>query len=166
MKLQIYLLICCIFLCKFSNAIISYSCFFQYGSNSGEFGKYGVACLCGPEKQPFGYENNKYCCVKDKDTCEVKESTKWCPNATALYDYQPCSGTCAQFGNVKETKCPSNPDYCMDKGKPFSGCNGHQRCEEYCSGPIEQFLYYNNTKQKNPEEVSAQDTKDKVSRFM
>jgi hypothetical protein len=53
----------------------------------------------------------------------------------------------------------------MDKGKPFSGCNGHQRCEEYCSGPIEQFLYYNNTKQKNPKDVSAQDTKDKVSWF-
>ena len=54
----------------------------------------------------------------------------------------------------------------MDKGKPFSGCNGHQRCEEYCSGPIEQFLYYNNTKQKNPKEVFAQETKDKVSRSM
>ena len=52
----------------------------------------------------------------------------------------------------------------MDKGNPFSGCNGHQRCEEYCSGPIEQFLYYNNTKQKNPKvEASAKDAKDKVS---
>ena len=57
---------------------------------------------------------------------------------------------------IKETKCPSNPNYCMDKGKPFSGCNGHQRCEEYCSGPIEDFIYYNNTK-------ATKDTEDKVS---
>ena len=98
-KLQIFLLIYCISLCKFSNAIISYSCFYQYGSNSGEFGDYGVDCLCGPEKEPFGYENNKYCCVQDKDSCEVEKSAKWCPNATALFDYQPCNGTCGLTGN-------------------------------------------------------------------
>merc|ERR1712008_447005 len=55
---------------------------------------------------------------------------------------------------IKETRCPSNPNYCMDKGKPFSGCNGHQRCEEYCSGPVEDFIYYNNTK-------DTKDTEDK-----
>ena len=44
-------------------------------------------------------------------------------------------------------------DLFLDKGKPFNGCSGHQPCEEYCSGPIEDFLYYNNTK----------DTIDKVS---
>ena len=120
MKVCIYLLLCCIFQFQFSKGgIISSSCYFQYGSESGEFGNWDGQCLCGPEKQPVGYENNKYCCVQNRDTCKDEKSTKWwCPNATALFYYQPCDGTCGLLqNNPSQIKCPSNPNYCMDKGK-------------------------------------------------
>ena len=46
------------------------------------------------------------------------KSSKWCPNATALFYYQPCDGTCGLLQTeISQIKCPSNPDYCMDKGK-------------------------------------------------
>ena len=38
--------------------------------------------------------------------------------------------------------CPSNPEACMD----FEyGCDGRERCEAFCAGPIENFPYYNQT---------------------
>ena len=51
-------------------------------------------------------------------TCKDEKSSKWCPNATALFYYQPCYGTCGLLQTeISQIKCPSNPDYCMDKGK-------------------------------------------------
>ena len=73
MKVCIYLLLCCNFLFQFSKGgIISSSCYFQYGSESGEFGNWDGQCLCGSKKQPVGYETNKYCCVQNRDSCTGK----------------------------------------------------------------------------------------------
>ena len=73
MKVRIYWLLFCNFLLQFSKGgIISSSCYFQYGSESGEFGNWDGQCLCGSKKQPVGYENNKYCCVQNRDSCTGK----------------------------------------------------------------------------------------------
>ena len=73
MKVRIYWLLFCNFLLQFSKGgIISSSCYFQYGSESGEFGNWDGQCLCGPKKQFVGYENNKYCCVQNRDSCTGK----------------------------------------------------------------------------------------------
>jgi hypothetical protein len=139
MKVPIYLL-WYIFLCKLlTDFQVDADCFFQYGTDRDY---YSGHCLCGPENQTVSFQENNYCCVHNQKTCKVNESTKLCPNATVLYNYQPCHGTCM----LDKIQCPSNPNYCMGKS-PWDyvpACDGQQRCEEFCSGSIEQFPYYNN----------------------
>lgn len=142
MKVPIYLL-GCIFLWKLlTDFQVDARCYFQYGTNS-EY--HSGHCLCGPENQTVSIEESNYCCVQNQTTCQDNETTKLCPNATVLYSYQPCHGTCGR----SKIQCPSNPIYCMDN-KPygvFPACDGQQPCEESCSGSIEKFPYYDkNTK--------------------
>ena len=129
-----------IFLCKLlTDFRVDADCDFRYKKFSN---MYRGHCLCGPENQTVSWRENKYCCVQNQDTCKVTASSKLCPNATVLYDYQPCHGTCGS----RKIQCPSNPNYCMDRN-PFGSvpaCDGQQRCEESCSGSIEKFPYHNN----------------------
>ena len=137
MKVPIYLL-CCIFLFKWTDSQIS-----QYGSDR----KFHNGHLnCGPDIQTVSRKDGKYCCLY-QDTCRYiyLQIVRFCPNATVLHVYQPCRGICGD-GRVQ---CPSNPNYCIDLKPGFNtlslACDGQHRCEEYCSGSIEEFPYYNKT---------------------
>ena len=130
-----------IFLCKLLKDFqVDADCSFQYGTDENY---YPGHCFCGPENQTVSYKESQYCCVQNQDTCNDKAYTKLCSNATVLYDYQPCHGTCGRF----KIKCPSNPNYCIDSDPSYGTmCDGQQRCEEFCSGSIEQFPSYSKTK--------------------
>ena len=104
MKVPLYLL-CCIFLFKWTD---SETCDFQFGS----YRRFRVdSCICGPENQTVSRQEGKYCCVINRDTCK----NELCPNATVLYNYQPCLGIC---GDLRK-QCPSNPNYCFDSNPKF-----------------------------------------------
>ena len=137
MKVPIFLL-WYIFLFKLLKDFqVDADCSFQYGTDENY---YPGHCFCGLENQTVSYKESQYCCVQNQDTCNDKAYTKLCSNATVLYDYQPCHGTCGRF----KIQCPSNPDYCMNDSPEGSvpACDGQQRCEESCSGSIEEFPYY------------------------
>ena len=139
MKLPIFLL-WYLFLCKLlTDFRVDADCFFRY-KNDRDYHR--GHCLCGPENQTVLNLESKYCCVQNQKTCKDIEDTKLCPNATVLYNYQPCHGKCG-FAQIQ---CPSNPNYCMGNQPffPVPACDGKQQCEESCSGSIEQFPYYNN----------------------
>ena len=121
---------------------IKSSCYFKYWN--GELKFWQNDCFCGSKKEQFssGY-GEKYCCVHQpmSNSCQIDISTNemWCPNATLLSSTHTCNNNCYWFG---QEICPSNPEGCMDLE---SGCDGRERCEAFCAGPLEDFPYYNQT---------------------
>ena len=135
MKVPIFLL-WYIFLYKLlTDFQVDARCYFQYGTNREDHDDHLGHCFCGPENQTVSFFEGKYCCVKNQDTCKVKEATKpreatkLCPNATVLYGYQPCHGTCT----LDKIQCSSNPNHCMDNslGGLFPVCDGQHRLGDY-----------------------------------
>ena len=145
MKTQIFLFLC---LCFNPFINITNCCTFKYWDGHKNGNGYND-CFCGSEKELFseGY-NNKYCCVHQnisQNDCQVDFSTNgmWCPNATLMSMNHICNDNC--FEDYYEI-CPDNPEACMDfETSAFSGCDGRERCETFCSGSLEIFPNYNQT---------------------
>ena len=49
------------------------------------------------------------------------------------------------FSKRWENICPTNPDYCMSM---FSACDGRKTCKDICSGPTENFPYFDKSTKK------------------
>ena len=47
------------------------------------------------------------------------------------------------FSKKSENTCPTNPDYCMTL---YSACDGRKTCKDICSGPTENFPYFNKSR--------------------
>ena len=119
-------------------------CWFQYWNGEREF--WEDDCFCGSKKEQFSIiHNGNYCCVHQNspsvNNCQIDTFTneKWCPNATLLAKTHICNNNCYfSFAEI----CPSNAKACMDWS---SACDGRERCEAFCTGPLENFPYYNLT---------------------
>ena len=127
---------------------INSGCHFQ--SWNGEQNYWEGDCFCGSKKEPFSqYYGDRYCCVHQNSSsvnnCKIDVLTngKWCPNATLLSMTHICNKNC--FYTSQQSICPSNPEACMDL---LSGCDGRERCEAFCTGPLENFPYYNQKTKK------------------
>ena len=142
MKTQSFLFLC---LCFNQFISIKSRCTFKYQNGEGE--DWPEDCFCGSKKEPFSFDyGDKYCCVHQNSTkdCQIDVLTngKWCPNATLLSNTQICNNNC--YYDSYQDVCPSNPEACMN----FQyGCDGRERCEAFCRGPLENFPYYNQTAQ-------------------
>ena len=137
MKTQSFLFLC---LCFNQFICIKSRCTFKYQNGEGE--DWPEDCFCGSKKEPFSFDyGDKYCCVHQNSTkdCQIDVLTngKWCPNATLLSNTQICNNNC--YYDSYQDVCPSNPEACMN----FQyGCDGRERCEAFCTGPLENFPYY------------------------
>ena len=143
MKTQIFLFLC---LCFNQFICIKSRCTFKYQNGEGE--DWPEDCFCGSKREQFSFDyGDKYCCVHQNspsvNNCktDVLTSGKWCPNATLLSETHICNNNCIY---TDQDICPSNPEACMDVTK---GCDGRERCEAFCTGPLENFPYYNQTAQ-------------------
>ena len=123
-------------------------CWFKYqnGENDFWYGDPGN-CYCGSRKEHFSNDySDRYCCVHQNSSidCQIDGLTnmKWCPNATLLSKNHICNNSCLYSS---QEICPSNPEACMND---YYGCDGRQRCEAFCTGPLENFPYYNQKTKK------------------
>ena len=147
MESKILLLLCICF-----NQFVSIKSSGSFKYQNGQSEDWNNNCECGPEKLYFSYNDDyKYCCVNQYspifNDCQIDVSSwhqykKWCPNATLLSNNQLCNNNCL---NNEYDICPSNPEACMHSSY---GCDGRQRCEAFCAGPLENFPYYNHTAKK------------------
>ena len=102
-------------------------------------------CFCGSKKEQFSNDyGDEYCCVEQNsptsNNCQIYFSNgKWCQNATLVSISHICNNNC--YWDDQEV-CPTNPEACMSFNY---GCDGRERCEALCTGPIENFPYYNQT---------------------
>ena len=116
---------------------------FKY--KNGEYENWVGDCFCGSKKEQFSSNyGDEYCCVQQNspmsNNCQIDFSNgKWCQNASLVSISHICSNNC--FYSDQEV-CPSNPEACMWFG---NGCDGRDRCEAFCTGPLENFPYYNQT---------------------
>ena len=131
-----------LFLCLCFNQFISIKsyCYFKYWNGEKEFWYYD--CFCGSKKEQFSEDyGDKYCCVHQNslNDCQIDVLTNgiWCPNATLLSQAHICNSNC--FQDSSQDICPSNPETCTDL---YRGCDGRERCEAFCAGPVENFPYY------------------------
>ena len=111
----------------------------------GERDRWYSDCFCGSKKEQFSNDyGDKYCCVHQNspNDCIIDTNGKWCPNATLLSKNHICNKNCYSSDMVI---CPSNPEACMNFDYE---CDGRERCEAFCAGPLENFPYYNQTAKK------------------
>ena len=121
---------------------IKSNCRFQYWNGETEY--WDGDCFCGSKKEHFLVNyHDKYCCVHQNSPqdCRIDVSTNgmWCPNATLLSFSHICNNNC-YYDDQKI--CPNNPEACMDM---IRGCDGRDRCEAFCTGPLENFPFYDQT---------------------
>ena len=133
-----------LFLCLFLNQFMSIKSAGYYKYLNGRNYRSRSDCFCGFNKEHFADAfGDKYCCLH-QDSCQIDGPPyeKWCPNATLMSMNHRCNSFC--FDNSMNV-CPSNPEACMH----FKyGCDGRQRCEAFCAGPLENFPYYDHTAKK------------------
>ena len=123
-------------------------CWFKYQNGENDFWYADPGnCYCGSPKEYFSNDyTDRYCCVHQNSSigCQIDGLTnmKWCPKATLLSKTHICNNSCL-YSN--QEICPSNPEACMND---YYGCDGRQRCEAFCTGPLENFPYYNQKTKK------------------